>query len=414
MELSRQNLILIGVAAGVLALGVGIVWANMAMGKDVDEALAERGILSRKLQNLDGPIQIEGRGALRINQNIVDKERQRVQEVKQALAEVILDCARWNKRNFQVLSATIQGQEIKAFPVDRVASEKGTLPYNLTKAYIAAVDSLLDPLNVAVEVTQDELAAEIPLWEDKLRVSPEFKDLAKEEGQAIIAAAARKRARDALVARSIQGSLIYVEPGALDKRFDRPTEAAKFDAIWDAQVGLWTMQDIVEAIRLTNEKAVANEGNPSVTNSAIKRLVSIRVYGYVTEPPIDSLTGRFCSKQYDVIRYRFTVVMPLRFVPELERELMALNYHTILNVSVAASYVPPDSLFDYGPDPVMRVDFDGELLLLTTWERGTWQPATGDQPGAWSEEFPPLMPIEKLRTLPEADSEPRDWPVDQR
>lgn len=395
MELSRQNLALIGVAAAAVVLGVGIVMANMHIAKDVQQALDDRSSLSKRLVQLNTPVDVGNRGSIRINAKIVEMEQRRVEDVQAALNVVIQDCSDWNHRNFQVLATAPQNGGTPAFPVDRDAFRRGLFRYDLTKAYIEAVNSLLAPLLPAEEISREQLEQEIPTWEQSLAASQQYEDLGDDRA-VTINVDARQRARDSLVARSIRGCLIYANIDALDRKFDQPQQGATVEQIWHAQVSLWTMQDIVQAIRLTNEAAVAHLPSPTVVDSAVKRLVSIRLQGYATETSTPSITRRICSAEYDVIRYNFEVIMPIRYVDDLERALMSLNYHTIINVSMAAVHVPIDSLYDYGPDPVMKVSFDGELLLLTSWERGTWDAQSGD----WSLDQPPLMPREILRTLP--------------
>ena len=395
MEFSRQNLALIGIAAAAVVLGVGIVMANMHIGKDVQQALDDRSSLSRRLVRLNKPVDVGNRRSIRINAEIVEMERQRVQDVQAALDVVIQDCSDWNHRNFQILATAPRNGGIPAFPVDRDAFRRGLFRYDLTKAYIEAVSALLVPLLPAEEVSREQLEQEIPTWEQSLAASQQYEGLG-DDRTVTINADARQRARDSLVARSIRGRLIYANIDALDRKFNQPQQGATVEQIWHAQVSLWTMQDIIQAIRLTNEAAVAHLQSPTVVDSAVKRLVSIRVHGYATETSAPSITGRICTTEYDVIRYNFEVIMPIRYVDDLERALMSLNYHTIISASMEAVYVPIDSLYDYGPDPVMKVSFDGELLLLTSWERGTWDAQSGD----WSVDQPPLMPREVLRTLP--------------
>ncbi len=412
MTLSRQNLALIGVGGAVVVLGVGIVLANLKISKDVDEALIQRSKLSRDLRNLDGPVRLEDGSSSRINADIVDMEEERVRAVRESLSEVVNECTKWNKERFTVLSTTVRGRVIKAFPVDRDAFDRyqGTLPWNLTQTYINEINSLLDPLLPAIEVEQDEIDQETPLWIERLRVSPEFRSLGA-DGEEIIREAAAQEARDSLVARNIQGRLIYATPEALHPLFDRPTAEASIDAIWRAQVSLWVTQDILEAIRRTNAKVVEGLENPTVIDSAVKRLIGIHVAGYATEEYAERVTGRISSPEYDVLTYNFEVIMPLRYIELLQRELMSLNYHTILNVSTAAAYVAPNGGFEYGPDSVVTATIDGELLLLTTWERGTWDDESS--PPGWSRELPPLMPQEMLDQLPAqalrgVDNNPRD------
>ena len=50
-------------------------------------------------------------------------------------------------------------------------------------------------------------------------------------------------------------------------------------------------------------------------------------------------------------------------------------------------------LYYYGADPVLEVTLYGELLLLTSWERGT----VDDETEEWV--LPPLMPDEVLASI---------------
>ncbi len=116
------------------------------------------------------------------------------------------------------------------------------------------------------------------------------------------------------------------------------------------------------------------------------------------------MTRRGSSREYDVLHYKFIVVMPSRYLPALERQLMARNYHTILSVQIrppetpivgaGAEYGPQaaSNAYYYGTEPVVQVEISGELLLLTDWGRGKWDA----QKNKWSEQFPPLIPLEAM------------------
>jgi hypothetical protein len=114
------------------------------------------------------------------------------------------------------------------------------------------------------------------------------------------------------------------------------------------------------------------------------------------------LTQHVCNKDYDVVQYKFTVMMPARHIPALQSNLMQRNFHTIIKVivgnpesAVAANSAPqPNALLvpQYcGPDAVIEVTFFGELLLLNSWERGTFDAASK----SWT--MPPLIPAEVLK-----------------
>ena len=121
--------------------------------------------------------------------------------------------------------------------------------------------------------------------------------------------------------------------------------------------------------------------------------------------PAETLTQRVCTEEYDVIHYRFTVVMPLRHLPLLEENLMQGGNHTVLGISItemgseSRSNVKGSGSFNdlyyYGTDPVVRITLVGEVLFLSAWERGTWDESADD----WSKDLPPLMPVAVLETL---------------
>jgi hypothetical protein len=213
--------------------------------------------------------------------------------------------------------------------------------------------------------------------------------------------------------------------------------------LWQAQLNLWVQGDIIEAINAANDYATAQARakEPNVVSSAVKRLVKIRVdrdyclapgsaagapaggtsgggggtsgfhigsaepsaapSGGTSEESLD-LTQHYSNKDYDVIHYQFTVVMPARFIPALESCLMQRNIHTVLKVEVtplsAVTETPATGMVAippyYGPDAVIEVTFQGELLLLTSWERGKYDSTKS----TW--DSPPLMPKEVLTALP--------------
>jgi hypothetical protein len=124
-------------------------------------------------------------------------------------------------------------------------------------------------------------------------------------------------------------------------------------------------------------------------------------------PTGPSLGDRTSNKDYDVIRYSFQVVMPVRYLPLLERKLMERNFNTVLNfdLSEVDPASPAFASCYFGSDPVMLVTIHAQLLLMTAWERGEW---TIDKEGKKVEKYPPLMPTEVLKTLPVDALRPAD------
>ena len=410
MEFVRQNLVLIVVAVVVVVVGGVLLTANMSMSTSIDVAIAERQGLSGDLTRLDKK---------RINEKIVEAEQARVTEVKASQSEVIAQSVDWNRRNLvgHMLSAVVIGPagapiKVQAFPAKTVTYDE-YLKFNLTQAYTEQLPALIEPLKVATPPTNQDVAAAVPAATRRLqRISDEFKTASPSDPK--LTAAATNLAREMVRQDSAQGKHIYVDPGALEYVFNQPTTDVTPEQLWAAQLSLWVTADVLEAIRLTNQQVVdeaiaQGAASENVGLSGVRRLLSLRVYGYMppgvgqgglsVTPPSGSsrtLTQRRSSPLHDVVFYELSVIMPVRHVADFERVLMSHNYHTVLNVSMHAIAQSPADLHYYGPGPVMQVTFSGELLLLTGWQRGTWDAKAS----AWSPDYPPLMPVSVLRTQP--------------
>jgi hypothetical protein len=268
------------------------------------------------------------------------------------------------------------------------------------------------------------------------------------------AQAREKAVRTLMLRQATQKGRVYITPGALESVFVNWVEpSATATELWQAQINLWVQGDIIEAINAANDYStgLVRAKVPNVLTSAVKRLVKINVgRDYCQAPGSGSaapapagggtssgggtsgfhlssaepsagpaagpaeenleLTQHFSNKDYDVIHYQFTVVMPARFIPALESCLMQRNFHTILKVETAPLSVTPETVTAgnaaippyYGPDAVIEVTFQGELLLLTSWERGKYNSTENK----W--DSPALMPKEVLAALPPSILRPED------
>jgi len=129
-----------------------------------------------------------------------------------------------------------------------------------------------------------------------------------------------------------------------------------------------------------------------------------------TGPSTAGFTGRGSSKDYDVVHYSFTVIMPPQRILDLTKALYSLGFHTVLNVEFSAMSASTAALSSgarssaatsdgsmvplyYGPGPMARVTISGELLLPTALQRGVF--STTDN--AWTVQ--PLVPYEVLADL---------------
>ena len=247
--------------------------------------------------------------------------------------------------------------------------------------------------------------------------------------------AVEQQALNSLVIGKSEDGWIYV-----DKEQQRPTSDRRSDSaggamymvlsgtktdctdeiLWLAHVGMWVQQDIVGAINLTNSQMerTASGGQRGVAASAVKRLMNIDVRGYVlrngggkaaalhyldlgekkVSKPVPQLTGRACNKLYDVIHYDFTVILPMRHLLRLQKNLMAQNYHTVLAVSITRPV--QSDVYYYGTDSVMKVTIVGEMLMLTDWTRGRWDKDAKE----WDKNCPPLIPVEFLKEMKNIDA----------
>jgi hypothetical protein len=271
---------------------------------------------------------------------------------------------------------------------------------------------------------------------------------------------------------SMQGKL-YATRQSFDPVVPYGSESiVQLDAqqVWVIMVARWVQRDIAAAISQTNDEVLAGSGqSASVPASAIKRLFSVRVGieqsagGRTLSPeqsseqdgsgsmspdmrmggrgsrssrsrsssePVksDTLTEYSKNKLFDVVQYEFTVLMPVRLLPLLEKNLARQNYHIIVNEQILS----PDStgeeatrggrsrattpgrttgeatsteltdLYYYGTQPVHKVTITAQLLLTTEFTRGVWDA----KQEAWV--HPPLMPVSLMRQLPEPVLRPQD------
>ncbi len=406
MRFIRENIFLLSAAGAVILIGGIMLASSASIGEDVEKALSNRQELSKQLGRL---------GEKPVNVKIVKKERQRV-EAAQATVRAVVDAnIAWNRRNCQPLLLTFNAEDglrkVPAFPADLQLYRQYDLTFNAAQVYREESAKLLASLLPVGQPTQEQIEKEKILWETKLQ--NEWKKREAKRRKAADAAEGDitgggnespetggegaptvqqilTMANKALLVKHAQKGLIYASTEALDIVLPGPELVAPpITQIWLAQLNYWITKDIIAAISATNDisapLAKSRNETHSVLNAAVKELVKIEINekyvsggevpGSSTPGPaaagvVNSFTKRASCQQYDVLRYKFTIIMPTRFLSALEQNLMNRNFHTILGVQITAlSDIPADRY--YGTDPVMTVTLQGELLLLTAWVRGT-------------------------------------------
>ncbi|MBT3279295.1 MAG: hypothetical protein HN909_09365 [Phycisphaerales bacterium] len=230
--------------------------------------------------------------------------------------------------------------------------------------------------------------------------------------------------------------------------------------LWAAMTSLWVQEDVVYAVQQAIKEEFTLRRLPkdawNVLNSPIKKIVNIQVDGKfpvnesalvkISTPVRDSfrssldgegepaeavekpktLTGGMTCKEYDLIRYRVTLLMPTRSIPLVYKHLIGRNYHTVLNVRRGTQakisdgdnektvYVPGwgddegsgevrigatrssemvDQMYYFGTESLRLVTFECEVKFLSGWTRGEWDEKTK----TWTR--PPLAPVEVLQKI---------------
>ena len=500
MEFLKQNLFLVIVVAVVVALGGAVLALNFSVSSANDEQAAAREKLSSQLQQLS-----QGE---KVNGPKLEAKKAQVNQTRDAYEELSRLERDWNRRTYPILELTYldggQGRTVPAFPLDREKYRQFRLHFPFVLQYRKELEEMLAKLQPTTIPSTPEIEEAQTAWQRRLEMQQETERL-QEVGRDILGGAAlpspgapypmpgaspsgargaggiadearQKGLAAAKVAKARQG-LVYADLDSLNAVFKGDEVSASDSQLWQAQLNLWVTNDIVEAIRQTNQAIVERlpQDQRNVLATPIKRLVMVdvsedyyvsgkalsgmpgvytgapgglrpggmpplgyepapgdfqhpspygqptgrgAVYPSYTSPPAPSagapsgrltesegsLTNRATNQDFEVLHYKFTVIAPTRYLPLLEEKLTQRNKHTVLNLAVEPVAATSSSggrassaedLFYYGPDPVAKVTLTCELLLWTSWERGTWD----DHAKEWSPQLPPLVPAEVLEKL---------------
>jgi hypothetical protein len=400
MDFIKRNLFL-AIVVGVVAVG-GMALVLLAGSIAPDDAVKERLDLSKRLE------QRAGRSL--VARTSLQAQREEVQKLIEQADSKVRELIKFNRGQFKVpmLPVPVDGkvEEFAAFPVDPQRYERFGMYYVFTQQYVDDMAKLRGELKAVTPPTEAELRKRI---RDKGGAAPAADDpamLMVADGKDDI----RKKALDELRLEKACAGEVYVADDSFDMFFPEPSVAAvPAERLWGAMLNKWVQQEIVGAIRQTNEEVLKGR-QVCVMNSAVKRLIKVEVIEeYARSDGQDTGGGKAIYRQglpasppckdYDVVRYAFSVVMPSRHVLALSQNLMKRNLHTVLHVDMATpAEVKPgvSSQYIYGPEAVMEVTISAELKLLTEWTRGMYDKSAKQ----WIDGFPPLTPKETLRLLP--------------
>ena len=360
MRFVRENLFYV-ILAAVVAVGGGAA-TFYYFNSGIAETLQSRKQVSDQLRDL-------ARQELKVDPNAVEAMEKRIADLTRANGDDLKACLLFNRRNLPVLKLRIGTtglSDANAFPVDEKRYREQGLYISFVKQYVTTLDHMVDGLMPTTLPTPEEVRIERDNLAEKF----------KESGQL------EEKALQSAKLRNARQGLIYIDPKtALNPVFtlaDQATSPAQ-EKLWEAQVNLWLTDEIVRAIAATNRQWIAEqqaqgvEQKPSVLNSAVKHLESIKITAAMTAFPgvqrsVSRLTQRETCAQYAVVPYTFIVVMPTRHIGRLACALETQNYHTVTNIGLSVVPQAKEGYY-YGIEPVMRVQVDGEMLLLADWIR---------------------------------------------
>ncbi|MDP6045201.1 MAG: hypothetical protein QGG25_06315, partial [Phycisphaerae bacterium] len=138
---------------------------------------------------------------------------------------------------------------------------------------------------------------------------------------------------------------------------------------------LWITQDILAVIDATNDASLKSHGsNRTVPNAAIKLLRDIIIEkSYLMqsgEGNVNSaLTKRATNTEYEIVEYKFAIIMNTKYLPELMHNIITRGDHTVTKVSIEQLPLASDGNRYYGTDPVANVTIGGEVLFRADWTR---------------------------------------------
>ena len=500
MRFIKENVFLVVLVSVTVLAAAALVFLGRKCAAEAKKSAAMRTDLSGKLSNF-------ARGAY-VNPAVLDEEQNRVRATRGAVGDAKGDMIRRNRGNYRVMTFVADGKTHPAFPIDKELYARVGAEYKIAQKYQDEVEALLELLSPTQPPTEEEIAKEIrrvvPEGDAGMRPGvrlpsevPARRPPTRPPGYVAGAPRIPRRrypsrpppgyvaGRGTTVEEEAEPTLEeiatekFILAGALKGRIyaskDRSMYLAllsdqfrySFEELWFAQVSLWVMRDIVEAVKLTNEQASST--GLGVPVSAVKRLVETDVLGYVVRQVgapgrgrsvvgssgptyamagvpvavptaggaqtglqyfsgavrrvsagyVPRLTGKACCQLYDVVHYRFIVIMPARHLPRLCKNLMQQNYHTVIDVVVGAtdrsqrigsSQVSArrdkvgENRYYYGTDSVVEVTITGELLMLTDWARGRKEQPDPNT-GVVVKGYPQLMPKQFLTRLAELDPE---------
>ncbi|MBI5865891.1 MAG: hypothetical protein HZB38_15590 [Planctomycetes bacterium] len=179
----------------------------------------------------------------------------------------------------------------------------------------------------------------------------------------------------------------YIDPNTFQTDPLVNMQAAPSPAqMWYAQVGLWIQQDVVSAIAGLNREAAkaVQDGEAYVEQSPVKRIIAVRVLGYIIEAgtiqfpgagaeqhsaaaaPTPSFTAARSNDLFDVVRFETTLVVDQRELLKVIDALTKANFNKLLSIEYTAVDRKIDETqlgYYYGTAPCIQVRMEFETYM---------------------------------------------------
>lgn len=154
------------------------------------------------------------------------------------------------------------------------------------------------------------------------------------------------------------------------------------------QFDYWVVADVLKAISKANSDAGGSR--TLIPDSIVKRIITLEIHnilpthapdlqittiadaqsGLIPPDHMLSVTGRgMLNHLYDVRRVNLTLIVAIDRLPVLLDALANTNFISITDLDLAEVDVWNDLSqgYYYGPDPVMRIELELEMIYLRTW-----------------------------------------------
>jgi thiaminase II len=233
------------------------------------------------------------------------------------------------------------------------------------------------------------------------RLTPQQAEELREEKRTLLLDAIRDRASEIHIYAQTDPTQADF-PFARNQELLTTTAPPKPELLWEAQLELWVMQDIVSAIGEVNQ---VDNPDASVALAPVKRLLGIEVLpGYVGihtqgamgsggsggrsdsyAPPAHNIpndpdrplpaafhytpTGRISNALYDVRHARVRAVIDYRLLPDIVNGMSHNNFMTVLNVEVENidEFAALREGYFYGSGDCVEATLLIESLWLRSW-----------------------------------------------